>query len=301
MAGLPLSNYEFNLHSIEKRGDTYYLKCMVLYIPQGLGITDLVGFVYLPFRLHDQAIKFENYFKENSEQKFIKNKAPNIYTTKENEGKLDSIINYLDRASAKFGVTVDTKHKLFYIYYPEGKDPYELLGVENFAGAAQGRAPSFGDYTLIFDKLGNGFYKHELVHFANTDQHLSRFFEEGFASYLGGSSWKCTNVCDYELLLHFLQKNTADSVIFKIIRNKYADNTAYQLYFYPLGSITMHLMVKKYGDKLLENTTIHAVMSDKSPYDTYAFICNELNKSGKPIKEFYIAELKKYLSDNKEK
>jgi hypothetical protein len=77
-------------------------------------------------------------------------------------------------------------------------------------------------------------------------------------------------------------------VVLKIIENKYADKIAYQQYFYPLGSITTYLMIKKYGDKLFDNKTGAEALREKSTDHLYFFLSHELNTSGLSLSQYYI-------------
>ena len=195
----------------------------------------------------------------------------------------------------KYGFTVNPKSILIYVYDSLSKDPFQAVGFENYLLSMQGRVISFGNYYLIFDREGGGFYKHELVHFVSAGKFQSKFFNEGFASYLAGSTSKCDNKCDYTKLLDFLEAHPSDTGVAKILA---FTGREYGKYYYQFASFTVYLMAKKLGSNFLLNRGVQTIMNTKSKDDIISYIHDNLINGEQSIIPYYIKELKSYLEHN---
>ncbi len=288
---------ELNLYNIEKRKDTYYLKCALYYKLPDDNTSGLLGFVNLPFILNSKTIKFKTFFSESSRSDFVRYRHSNIFSNVENKKNLPKIFRYINQTAAQFSIPYSTTDSLFYLHYSKGNSPYTALGIDDYIISAQGRVASFGKKYVIFDQKGKGFYKHELTHFVTAGKLKSPFLNEGFASYRGGSSSICDNKCDWEKLLGILERSNSDSIFYNIVNYKYINGFNYGFYYYPLASFTVALMIDKYGNGFLENDDIKPLLNSKATSEMLNFISTKLNTGKELLRDLYIGKLKIHLKE----
>lgn len=104
-------------------------------------------------------------------------------------------------------------------------------------------------------------FKHELTHFTFLNLILSDFFNEGIASFVGGSSSKCDQKCDYHLPAELFTRQDSDSLFENVLNRKYIKGIPFGKYFYPLESFTIYLTIKKYDYNFYQNAKISAMLS----------------------------------------
>jgi hypothetical protein len=285
--------YEFNLYNLEKKSDSYLLTCVVSYGFPGSTINNIVGFAKLPFVVINHQIKFQNYFLKYYKPDLIADNNGRIFTNRSNSANLPQISSYVDRVRAQYGFIDNHSSTLVYVHDTVSNNPYMAVGLDNYSLSFQGMVISFNQYYLIFDREGKGFYKHELAHYASAGKFPYKFFSEGFASCLAGSTSKCDNVCDYTQLLQFLETHPSDTGLIKIIAR--ADRV-YGPYYYPFASFTVYLMIEKFGPKFMDKKEVQAIVHTESKQEIIDYIRNSLLDGNKSITSYYITNLKKYLS-----
>lgn len=286
--------FEINLLSLSKRDDGYLLKCMIFYsIPDG-DVTNFIGFLNLPFILVNGSIKFKNYFNEIGIKNRFVTKNQKLFVNHENAKNADSISVYTSNLAALLKIEIDTSKKLYYVHLPDGSSAYQFLGFEDYTLDFQSRLLSFNNL-IILDKTGKGFYRHELTHYVMEKQKVSRFISEGIASYFGGSSGNCNMKCDYEMLLSFLKANNSDTTLKHIFNEKVTLKRPYCNYYYQLGSITIQLVIEKYGYEFLNNEKLMQELNTTS-FDSYLkFMTANFKQNEKSLSDFYINKLEYYI------
>lgn len=186
-----------------------------------------------------------------------------------------------------------------YVVCSSIREIYEVLGydfVDTMFFTEQVGALSYPHQNILFSGNDSEFYPHELVHIYSHKKfpNIHPVFDEGFATYLGGS--KGMEYKEHIMILRNHIKNERINIFDYLFDNRkrhviIGDNTSFM---YSFGAFICHLIVEKFGEEKL----FQFMNCGKSDKELQTSIEEIFKINSDDFDNFFKKELEKFVSTN---
>lgn len=291
--------YEPTIISIQKlNANKFLLKIAIIGNPEDFFSVDYIYNLYAIRQ--DESFVLKNTISDNLKNWKTTN-VGNISYYSPNSRLLNNInikkqIDFENYLTAFLNVE---KIKYKYVVCSSIREIYEVLGydfVDTMFFTEQVGALSYPHQNIFFSGNGSEFYPHEVVHIYSHKKFpkIHPVFDEGFATYLGGS--KGMGYKEHVKILRNYIKNEGIDIFYCLFDNRkrhmiIGDNTSFM---YSFGAFICHLIVEKFGKEKL----FQLMNSGKSDKELQVSIERIFKINEDNFDNFFKEELEKFVSTN---